>query len=1067
MWNKFKENKIMRNLIYMDFIGPMCGFEDNDSLRFKSFPGALFSYMIIITVIVISFLFGKEIYEKKLPIVSVNNEFLQESRIYLYEFPIIFHFRTKHGIELNNFSYFMEEITINITMDSGNKITKEFNKLKLTDCRLKTYTNNSSDIQDLIKLAVAATTAGNMTYYCLDFDQETYFQNDFYSTNSVNYNIGFRYCLPNNGEVDTETNNNDESKTNYCPGILNSNTTNVYGDNISNITVDDLLLTFYYINSYVDFDVVNKPIQSYWETVNYELSASSLQKTFMRFAINSMNSDIGWLLEDLREYTYVQLDSKILNEQNIPPTGDNKDMVYALSLESPRFRQVISRQYMKLQDLFAKIGGIMNALLIFVKVISYHYLRFLYIYYVRDMTKETVEKKRFAYKPGEYSFFLDDYKNNNNNNYKLKKSISNNVLTNISNKNSRRNSKQPDKIIHSTYDIDSTNNFNYLDGNNNQSDNNNTDYNNSKYRNNARTKANKENSNNNNHNNLNNLNKILECSIEQDSNLSLEEIKLALESNSNSKSNNNSNSKNNRNISKKLKSSIHDDLTFSNKSIKRYTFTKEGSVISDPEDNENNRNNIFIKESNENVIYDDPYDNLEVKEKVNVANLHNYKNLFNPKIKDKNCKNIYTTKSGVKNSAKKRLDKHCIQDNKKYENKKITNVHNYEFKGPINIYTNKYNSDSESNTKIKNNLLYSNSHFNENDTNTQLSESQMNYSFNVKEESTPVCTLGNIVTNTEITSNSMTKKSSSKKSIMSNNISSFNFLKDTNKLKDDNNKDIKADKDSNYKSKSAIKSRPKKVSRTNSRSKQSNIKYIESKDNIKRNYMVDEDNLDTENKMINRKSSNNVTKLYKDNESTKAYYSKDKSTKLNNNIKTTSNSKVNKKVDNKSRNVSGEKTYRTTNPTDFKQNIKIHKDFINNNIDNAQISKENNTYSDSKGLFNLEKNNLQIMNNPTTNQDNALTESNKFNNNNNVQNKNDDSNKRYNLTRFKTRVDEQSFGYINYLYSILCFRKQLRLNYEAQMMVVKHAISFKILTNLLLGYILEETTIIGDTSQLN
>lgn len=66
------------------------------------------------------------------------------------------------------------------------------------------------------------------------------------------------------------------------------------------------------------------------------------------------------------------------------------------------------------------------------------------------------------------------------------------------------------------------------------------------------------------------------------------------------------------------------------------------------------------------------------------------------------------------------------------------------------------------------------------------------------------------------------------------------------------------------------------------------------------------------------------------------------------------------------------------------------------------------------------------------------------------------------IRRFKTKVKESDFGYINYLCSILLCRTYQKKLYYYQMSLVKHAISFKIITNLLMGYILEETSILKE-----
>jgi len=51
----------------------------------------------------------------------------------------------------------------------------------------------------------------------------------------------------------------------------------------------------------------------------------------------------------------------------------------------------IQRSYLKVQELFAKIGGIANVSLIIIKALSYFYLRFNYFLYVEETIRTNIE----------------------------------------------------------------------------------------------------------------------------------------------------------------------------------------------------------------------------------------------------------------------------------------------------------------------------------------------------------------------------------------------------------------------------------------------------------------------------------------------------------------------------------------------------------------------------------------------------------------------------------------------------------------------------------------------------
>ena len=60
----------------------------------------------------------------------------------------------------------------------------------------------------------------------------------------------------------------------------------------------------------------------------------------------------------------------------------------AFLFESPNIVDKINRSYMKVQDLFAKIGGLINALVIIFRILSTHYFRFPYINKLIDLSNE-------------------------------------------------------------------------------------------------------------------------------------------------------------------------------------------------------------------------------------------------------------------------------------------------------------------------------------------------------------------------------------------------------------------------------------------------------------------------------------------------------------------------------------------------------------------------------------------------------------------------------------------------------------------------------------------------------
>ena len=87
----------LKKLKKIDLYGRDLMFEEHDVQAFKTYVGSLLTLITFITLTIIGFLFGKEIYQIKIPIVTVSNEILNESLVPLSDFPIVMYFANKNG----------------------------------------------------------------------------------------------------------------------------------------------------------------------------------------------------------------------------------------------------------------------------------------------------------------------------------------------------------------------------------------------------------------------------------------------------------------------------------------------------------------------------------------------------------------------------------------------------------------------------------------------------------------------------------------------------------------------------------------------------------------------------------------------------------------------------------------------------------------------------------------------------------------------------------------------------------------------------------------------------------
>ena len=380
------KNEFLNIFKKTDFVGPLYSLEVDDSTRFRTFSGAIMSTLVMITVLILSILFGKELFLRKQPLITIKQESVIDSIIYLKEFPLIFQFNDLSGKPIDNIFSIISPLITTTTMSKDNKITQINNEVKLVNCRNKQ--KEFVMFKDYIDQKFASIKG---EIYCLDFNKDSHFKNSYYSTDSISYDISFlmpfaymEKQLNYNFKLDHYIKNDEQYELKKS---MNKN-------DFSHVhkRVEEILLGIHYINSYVDVNRISNPIVTDWDTLNTLFSPYYYKRGYMRFTINNIITDYGYILEEKKSLDYTNLQSYVpddmLSLTNIDGCAEcDGPFIFSLTLESPKFRSSTLRVYMKMQNLFASVGGILNAVIVCSKIISYHYLRFLYVFFLKNLTK--------------------------------------------------------------------------------------------------------------------------------------------------------------------------------------------------------------------------------------------------------------------------------------------------------------------------------------------------------------------------------------------------------------------------------------------------------------------------------------------------------------------------------------------------------------------------------------------------------------------------------------------------------------------------------------------------------
>lgn len=355
-YNNFFQ-RIKKLFTSIDFIGPNFTLQNADSDRFQSIQGSFWSILCGVLLVVSGFMFGKEIYERKIPRTSTNRENIQYADIYFKDFPLMFTLITPSGRVLTNdtFRRYLEPFVTKINYDINGTLHLTENALDYTPCTADMFPN----YYDYVNEELSKHTDDR--YLCLNFQKDDFFSNTIFAINSTNYNIGLKKCTVNCAEDKEEV-------------------------------IKDILLDVTYITSFVDLKNYQNPISRFLEHLTTQLDWTLFRRSYMRFVYNKLELDYGWFIDDVEEISVPYLESLVPDDLAIIERGIYNNAMFILSVESPKSRMVFTRSYFKIQELLANLGGLSNFFILAVKVLSDSHLRFIMYFFIKRAAISSLEK---------------------------------------------------------------------------------------------------------------------------------------------------------------------------------------------------------------------------------------------------------------------------------------------------------------------------------------------------------------------------------------------------------------------------------------------------------------------------------------------------------------------------------------------------------------------------------------------------------------------------------------------------------------------------------------------------
>lgn len=284
----------------------------------------------------------KEIYERENSLTKTSEEYLSFSRVHIEDTSFIITYLNSFAQNIPNIHYLLTIDLVEFSVDENLNIERTVNYPGIIPCNQDLVNNKfEKDFSTLLKIS----ELGNIDTYCLN-SAKKYFQNPYSNLNNTFLNLRIAKCNP--------------LLRKDCSDYINDKTKEIFTS-----------LSFQ--SSILDPSNYSHPINYYYERLTQQISSIFLKRSIISFSNNVIITDKGWLLENKQIENYISL-SNIVTDIN----ENLGDMMYWITFESPHLRKSTKRHYMKIQELFAKLGGFFNGIFILFELLTWSYIDYKY-----------------------------------------------------------------------------------------------------------------------------------------------------------------------------------------------------------------------------------------------------------------------------------------------------------------------------------------------------------------------------------------------------------------------------------------------------------------------------------------------------------------------------------------------------------------------------------------------------------------------------------------------------------------------------------------------------------------
>lgn len=338
----------------IDIFGRSMTFENDSSRKLHTIAGGITSILLAIICTTLALVLGSDFYLRKVETVTSSEKINDSTTLYLNDLPLLMAFFSNGFIIDDPFEVVdlnVKKMTIN-----GSVSIEYFNKFDI--CTPNKYKLYQQAVEALIN-------SSPFKLICYNSENSEYVKNSLGENDSITYFFEITKCNP--------------SLRKCHPNL----------DNI----LKGFNSVIYYVNDYLNPTDFASPLRSYIESISQLLIKGYTKSHYLKTARFTFSSDDGWLLENITTHDYLSIFS-LTGDINttIISRYNNKEILYSLALQTTKVTKTTVRRYMKITDVFAKIGGLVTILYYAFKAIISIYSSFKYTYLIRDLFLEATSK---------------------------------------------------------------------------------------------------------------------------------------------------------------------------------------------------------------------------------------------------------------------------------------------------------------------------------------------------------------------------------------------------------------------------------------------------------------------------------------------------------------------------------------------------------------------------------------------------------------------------------------------------------------------------------------------------